>query len=123
MPAEPHLWSPLELSTLTTAAMEQFRAQRRDEPRTVYSEFFEAFVPLFRSLIDRSLPALAETLQQTDPELIASLISDRNSRMAFRYLAGPPISEDDLKTLAASRLSAATLRTDQRRRSAFVKWF
>ncbi|MGH7061035.1 MAG: XamI family restriction endonuclease [Stellaceae bacterium] len=98
---------------LTATATERFRAQRKDEPRAVYAEFFESFVPVFRSLIDRSLPALAETLHEANRELIAAIVADKSSRMAFRYLAGPPISEDDLKTLASSRLSAGALRTDQ----------
>lgn len=113
MPVEPHRWSATELSELTAAATNDFRTRRRDEPRTVYSEFFQSFVPVFRSLIDQSLPALAETLQEANRKLIAGLVADKNTRMAFRYLAGPPISEDDLKTLAQSRLSAAALRTDQ----------
>jgi hypothetical protein len=113
MPIEPRRWSASELSEFASAATERFCAERKDEPRTVYAEFFEAFVPVFRSLIERSLPILAEGAQEVDRELMARIVADKNTRTAFRYLAAPPISEDDLKTLAASRLSAATLRTDQ----------
>jgi XamI restriction endonuclease len=48
-----------------------------------------------------------------DQGLLTEIVSDRNKRIAFRYLAAPPISEDDLKTLASSTLSARALRTDQ----------
>ena len=47
-----------------------------------------------------------------DAEVVAELVSDRDVRTAFRYLAAPPISEDDLKTLANTTLSAAALRQD-----------
>lgn len=113
MPAEPRRWSASELSALASAAMERFRAERKDEPRTAYGEFFEAFAPVFRTLIEQSLPALTDTVREADRELLARIIADRNTRTAFRYLAAPPISEDDLKTLAASRLSASALRRDQ----------
>lgn len=38
------------------------------------------------------------------------MVRDDQKRTAFRYLAGPPISEDDLKTLAETTLSAQALR-------------
>jgi hypothetical protein len=47
-----------------------------------------------------------------DQELLATIVSTEEARIAFRYLAAPPISDDDLKTLAATTLSATALRTD-----------
>ena len=41
------------------------------------------------------------------------LVREGDSLTAFRYLAAPPISEDDLKTLAGSTLSATALRNSQ----------
>ena len=43
---------------------------------------------------------------------MAELVGNRNVRTAFRYLAAPPVSEDDLKTLAETTLSATALRGD-----------
>lgn len=86
-----------------------FRRQRLDEPLALYSRFFNAFVPVFGSVIDR-LPSLAD--DSLDPENIGALVGDKDARTAFRYLAAPPVSEDDLKTLAETRLSAAALRSD-----------
>lgn len=113
MPAEPHRWSSGELTELVAAATERFRAERRDEPAQVYVEFFKAFVRIFREFVEQSLPILSDTLKDVDRELLTSIISDPEKRIAFRYLAAPPISQDDLKTLASSTLSARTLRTDQ----------
>jgi hypothetical protein len=112
MPAEPRRWSSGELTELAAVATERFRAERKDEPRQVYVEFFEAFVPIFRDLVDQSLPILSDALKEVDLELLTSIVSDPQKRIAFRYLAAPPISEDDLKTLASSTLSARALRTD-----------
>lgn len=89
--------------------METFRRQRLDEPLELYSRFFEAFAPLFGEMIDR-LPSLAG--DPFDPEGIAEIMGDRDARTAFRYLAAPPVSEDDLKTLAETTLSAKALRGD-----------
>jgi len=109
--SDPHRWTFDELVAMSREAIEQFRADRSSEPK-IYAEFFEAFVPIFRDLIDNALPSLAETTVDVDRELLAELVSNEDARTAFRYLAAPPISDDDLRTLAASRLSPATLRTD-----------
>lgn len=86
-----------------------FRKQRLDEPLALYSRFFAAFVPVFSAIIDR-LPSLAN--DPLDPADMAELVGDREMRVAFRYLAAPPVSEDDLKTLAETTLSATALRDD-----------
>jgi XamI restriction endonuclease len=110
--ADPRRWSFSELRGLTDEATELFRLGRVREP-ALYSDFFQAFVPVFTDLIDNALPRLAETGDYVDQELLASIVSDEGARTAFRYLAAPPISDDDLKTLAASSLSATALRTDR----------
>ena len=108
---DPRRWSSSELRDLTQEAIRQFRAARKEEPR-LYSEFFRAFVPVFVRLIDKDLPRLVNTATKVDQELLATIVSDEQARIAFRYLAAPPISDDDLKTLPATTLSAAALRTD-----------
>ena len=50
---------------------------------------------------------LAEDSSGSDTML--DLVREGDSLTAFRYLAAPPVSEDDLKTLAGSTLSAAAL--------------
>ncbi|MGH7115152.1 MAG: XamI family restriction endonuclease [Stellaceae bacterium] len=113
MPAEPRRWSTAELAELAAAATERFRAERKDEPRKIYIDFFQAFVQIFRDFVEQSLPGLSDALKEVDRDLLTAIFSDPQKRVAFRYLAAPPISEDDLKTLASSTLSARALRTDQ----------
>ena len=106
---EPRNWTLAELTRDATEAREIFRRQRLDEPLELYSRFFEAFTPLFGEMIDR-LPSLAG--DPLDSEGLAEIMDDRDARTAFRYLAAPPVSEDDLKTLAETTLSAKALRRD-----------
>ena len=75
---------------MASEAIEHFRRGRTSEPLVLYSDFFQAFVPVFTDLIDNKLPKLAET--EENHQLIASIVSDRQVRTAFRYLAAPPIS-------------------------------
>jgi hypothetical protein len=49
---------------------------------------------------------------QLDPELIASILKDDELRAAFRYIAAPPISEDDLETLIDGRLAWTQIKND-----------
>ena len=47
-----------------------------------------------------------------DSAQIVQYVGDDDIRTAFRYLAAPPVSEDDLKTLADTTLSANALSRD-----------
>lgn len=105
----PRKWTLSELRRDAETAKALFRKQRLDEPLALYSRFFTAFVPVFGAVIDR-LPSLAD--DPLDPAGMAELVGDRDMRVAFRYLAAPPVSEDDLKTLAETKLSATALRGD-----------
>ena len=108
--ADPRHWSAAELKELSDEAVRLFRTGRMSEPR-IYSDFFEAFAPIFSDLIDKALPALIKA--DIDREVLADIVSNEEARTAFRYLAAPPISDDDLKTLASTTLSPATLRVDE----------
>lgn len=107
--SEPRFWTPAELEADAARARGLFRQARLDEPLSLYSQFFEAFVPVFTELIDR-LPNLVGG--SLDPAEVADLVATADARTAFRYLAAPPVSEDDLKTLAETTLARSALRGD-----------
>lgn len=107
--SEPRNWTRAELTDDAATARTLFRRQRLDEPLALYSHFFNAFVPVCGAVIDQ-LPSLAG--DSFHPEDIGALVGDKDARTAFRYLAAPPVSEDDLKTLAETTLSATALRSD-----------
>ena len=106
---EPPNWTAEQLAQDAEKARALFRASRLREPLDLYSRFFETFAPVVADLVDR-LPALAS--EPVDVDVVADLVGDENLLTAFRYLAAPPVSDDDLKTLADTTLSAATLRSD-----------
>lgn len=104
---QPPRWSAQDLEKNSADATEIFRKERLEEPLEDYLEAFDEYQgsveDLFETTID--LTELDETAIQflTDPRLFA----------AFRYLAGPPISDDDLKTVAeVQSLNASQLRND-----------
>jgi len=68
-----------------------------DEPKEAYDQFYVKFEKLFEDLIDK-LPSVFS--EPVDVNLLSKLIKGRDCKKTFRYLTAPPISEDDLKTLA-----------------------
>jgi hypothetical protein len=60
-------------------------------------------------LVDK-LPEV--TAEPINAELIAKLVDGRDAQKAFRYLTGPPISKDDLETVADAMLTPSRLRID-----------
>lgn len=108
---EPPIWTAAELAADVERAKAAFRSRRLREPLELYSRFFESFAPIVAGMIDR-LPSLTGDAS-LNAEAVADIIADNELRTAFRYLAAPPISEDDLKTLAETNLSATALRSDE----------
>jgi hypothetical protein len=86
-----------------------FRNERLLKPLDLYNKFFEIFAGIFRELIDK-LPDV--TVEPVNAELIAQLIDGRNAEKAFRYLTAPPISKDDLETVAGAVVTPSRLRAD-----------
>ena len=107
-------WTAEQLIADAGEAEAAFRRERLDEPLGRYSEFFNAFVPVFQDLIPDLL-----SLAKDDPsgKKLIGMISGPDRLTAFRYLAAPPISEDDLKTLAESTLSQRALKGDREQAS------
>lgn len=104
---EPRRWTLTELERDSEQSKSIFREERLKESLSQYSEFFEQFSTVFRDLVDR-LPALARA--EHSAQTLVDILSEDEARTALRYLAAPPVSEDDLKTLAKTKLSATALR-------------
>jgi hypothetical protein len=105
--AAPVRWTREQLDEDRRASIAAFRRERLLEPAENYGDIFDRVRGVFEDLLEdtvdltqiaeRAIPIL------TDPPLLA----------AFRYLAAPPISEDDLKTLVdTNTLSPKRLRED-----------
>jgi hypothetical protein len=104
---DPPRWSEEQLVSDSEQATAVFRKQRFEESLEDYLDFLERFQgsveDLFESTVD--LTRLEDS--------VAGILTDERLLHAFRYLAGPPISEDDLMTIAEVKsLVAGRLRKD-----------
>lgn len=104
---QPPWWTDEQLGVDRDRAIENFRRIRMAEPLEDYLEAFEERQDAFENLLETTvdLTQLSENALAilTDPQLLEAL----------RYVAGPPISFDDLKVVAnAPSLSAKTLEAD-----------
>ena len=105
---QPPRWSAEDLTGNIATATEFFRKERLEEPLEDYLEAFDEFQGVIEELFETTVD-----LTQLDT-LAGGILTESKLLRAFRYLAGPPISEDDLKTVADVRsLSLSRLRTDQ----------
>ncbi|MBZ5625726.1 MAG: XamI family restriction endonuclease [Acidobacteriia bacterium] len=103
----PH-WTEEELGADRTRSIELFRQERMQEPLEDYLKAFEKYQVAVENLLETSVDLL-----KLDDAAI-SILTDKNLLQAFRYLAGPFISADDLKTLSDAVLSPARIRSDAR---------
>lgn len=103
---EPPVWSQEQLEADRVKAIALFRKERMEEPLEDYLEAFDEYQGHIEELLETTvdLAQLESTALDvlTDPHLLE----------AFRYLAAPPISEDDLKVLAeATSLAKGRLKS------------
>ena len=103
---QPPRWSDLQLEAGLSKAKELFREERLREPLEAYTEAFDHF----RSSVENLLRT-SDDLSNLERDS-ADIVTNETLLEAFRYLAGPPISEDDLMVLADARLSPSRLRAD-----------
>jgi hypothetical protein len=101
------LWTAEELEADLIRSRNIFRRERLEEPLEEYLEAFEEVQTAMENLLEATVD-----LTMLDDEAL-EIVSDPDLLEGFRYLAGPPISLDDLKTLVdADSLAPANLRRD-----------
>jgi hypothetical protein len=87
-------WTAAQLKEDLRHAVELFRRERLSEPSEVYVGAFDNYQRQIEELFD-----LTGDLIDLEGRAREVVTSDELLE-AFRYLGGPPVSEDDLKTLA-----------------------
>ncbi len=103
----PPRWTDEQLRSDLSESTEFFRRERMEEPLEDYLELFENFRDDYDNLLE-----ITVDLQQLEGTIL-DVLTDRALLEAFRYLAGPPISTDDLKTIAdVASLEPSRLRRD-----------
>jgi hypothetical protein len=102
----PQLWTAEELEKDRLTAIAAFRRERLEEPLEQYLQAFDRY----RSVVEELL-ATTEDLAKLDDTALAVLV-DRRLAEASRYLTGPVVSTDDLRTVADAVLAPARLQKD-----------
>ncbi|WP_250504684.1 XamI family restriction endonuclease [Caballeronia sp. AZ7_KS35] len=92
----PPRWTDQELVAGVNEAKTRFRKERLDEPLEQWKVVFDENKAQFQRLFDHYGMANPASLT---PAQIGDLFKEKLDG-ALRYLAGPPISEDDLKVIA-----------------------
>ena len=88
-------------------AEDHFRSERYNEPREIYLATFDEYQSVVADVLQ-----LTADLNSIDEHAL-SILSDESQREVFRYLTGPPVSEDDLKVLmGGTSISPARLAKD-----------
>ena len=100
-------WTTDEFIRDIALSQAEFRKERLEEPVDAYSEAFEYVRDAVENLIEA-------TVDLSDLESKASeLLQQPETLYVLRYLTGPPISDDDLKTLLdAPSIARKTLKKD-----------
>lgn len=104
--ARPPYWTQDELRDDALTAIVRFREVRMHEPLEQYLGVFDEYRDAVENLIEGTVDL--ERLSEQAVELL----TDPSLLTVVRYLASPPISEDDLKVLAEAVLSPSRLRAD-----------
>lgn len=103
----PPRWDDKRLESDRTKAIEAFREERLTEPLEAYLDVFESYRDAFDDLLETTidLTLLADNAVE--------VLTDDRFLEAVRYLAAPPMSEDDLVTLAeAPSLAPKVIKAD-----------
>lgn len=101
---EPPVWTDEQLEAARGKAIAAFSKERLEEPLEDYLEAFDEY----QGYVEEVLEATVD-LSELDATALG-VLGDAHLLEVFRYLAGPPISEDDLKVLVDARsLARSTL--------------
>ena len=106
MPAQPSRWTDERLDADRRRAIQDFREERLNESLGVYYENFERYRDAVENLLESTVDLTELADQATNVLLDADLL------YAARYVAGPPISVDDIQLLSNASLSPSHIRND-----------
>lgn len=90
-------WTADQLDADRRQAQEQFARERMLEPLEEYLGQFDKVLDVLDDLIESTVD-----LTQLEDQAL-DILTNPAKLEGFRYLAGPPVSEDDLKTLTDAR--------------------
>ncbi len=103
----PPRWNAAQLEEARQRSIEDFREERLHEPLEMYLEIFDEYQGHLDDLLESTVD-----LSDLDESVLLEIVSDKDLLWAFRFLAGPPISADDLRTLADASLAPTRLQSN-----------
>lgn len=103
MTATPPRWDDAQFAVDRRRAVQLFRDERMTEPLDHYLKFYEAAYQVFLEVLEETA-----NLRRLRENAIA-VLTDKERQHLCRYVASPPLSEDDLKTIAGVSLSVSRL--------------
>jgi hypothetical protein len=103
---KPPVWTDAQMEQLRSDAIEIFQRIRMEEPLDRYLDEYEDVRQTIETLFE-----ITTDLRELLPTAVDT-ITDIKLLEVVRYLSGPPISSDDLKTLAVASLAPGPLRRD-----------
>lgn len=90
----PRIFTPEELTALRLEGIKNFRAERLEEPLETYIDAFDEYLSATEEFLEASVD-----LTQLE-ERATEIVTNKALLKTLRYIAAPPISDDDLKILA-----------------------
>jgi hypothetical protein len=99
-------WTDERLEHDRLIAITRFRDERVTEPLDQYVRAFDAY----RGHVERLLDATGDLADLSGNRV--AILTDPDLLEVLRYMAGPPISADDLKTVADATLTPSRLAAD-----------
>jgi len=105
---KPPEWTAAELEVEVKLANANFRLERLREPLENWKATFDKYHEKFEKLFDVYGIVEPSTLS---PERLIEILRDGLGEV-LRYIAGPPVSEDDLVVLSDATLTASKLATN-----------
>lgn len=108
-PRHARRWTAEQIANDAATARNDFRRRRFAEPKSRYLGAFAEFETANRWLVER-LGSLLDS--DADASELREVLADENLSSALRYIGAPPISSDDLKTLAESALTTRSLESN-----------
>ncbi len=103
-------WTPAEIAKDAALSREDFRQRRLGEPLQKYLEAYSRLEQANRNTIGGLATLLADPVNQT---ALADAMRAKDLLTALRYVAAPPISEDDLETLSGDSLTPSRVLADR----------
>lgn len=111
----PRVWTPDELAQGLATSIDLFRSERLSEPHQQYRDRFDEAYKIADDVF-----VLTDDLTRLYENASSVLASPPHAELA-RYLVSPPISKDDLETIAGTTMAVTLVAAEPKRGKALME--